>query len=112
MASVTFKNISKRFGNVVAVNNLNLEVADGEFLVLLGPSGCGKTTTMRIVAGLETETEGEIFIGDHSWLASECTQWFCRPQAGSSAKKALLQCLAACACLQRGGWPNAVWAAE
>jgi len=66
MASVTFKNISKRFGNVVAVSNLNLEVADGEFLVLLGPSGCGKTTTMRIVAGLETETEGEIFIRDHS----------------------------------------------
>jgi len=66
MASLTFKNISKHFGNIVAVDNLNLEVTDGELLVLLGPSGCGKTTTMRMVAGLETETKGEIFIGDHS----------------------------------------------
>ena len=64
MANVTFKGITKRFGSVVAVDNLNLEVNDREFLVLLGPSGCGKTTTMRMVAGLETETEGEIFIGD------------------------------------------------
>ena len=64
MANVTFKSITKRFGTLVAVNDLNLEVADREFLVLLGPSGCGKTTTMRMVAGLETETEGEIFIGD------------------------------------------------
>ncbi len=66
MASVIFKNISKRFDSVVAVDNLNLEVQDGEFLVLLGPSGCGKTTTMRIVAGLETESEGDILIGDNS----------------------------------------------
>ena len=64
MANVTFKSITKRFGTLVAVNDLNLDVADREFLVLLGPSGCGKTTTMRMVAGLETETEGEIFIGD------------------------------------------------
>ena len=64
MANVTFKSITKRFGSLVAVDDLNLEVADREFLVLLGPSGCGKTTTMRMVAGLETETEGEISIGD------------------------------------------------
>ena len=56
--------LSKRFGGLVAVDDLNLEVADREFLVLLGPSGCGKTTTMRMVAGLETETEGEIYIGE------------------------------------------------
>ena len=54
MANVTFKSITKRFGSLVAVDDLNLEVADREFLVLLGPSGCGKTTTMRMVAGLET----------------------------------------------------------
>ena len=64
MANVTFKNVTKRFGSLVAVDDLNLEVADREFLVLLGPSGCGKTTTMRMVAGLETETEGEIYIGE------------------------------------------------
>ncbi len=64
MANVSFRNITKRFGTLVAVDDLNLEVADSEFLVLLGPSGCGKTTTMRMVAGLETETEGEISIGD------------------------------------------------
>ncbi len=64
MANVSFKGITKRFGTLVAVDDLNLDVADSEFLVLLGPSGCGKTTTMRMVAGLETETEGEIYIGD------------------------------------------------
>ena len=64
MANVTFRNITKRFGSLVAVDDLSLEVADREFLVLLGPSGCGKTTTMRMVAGLETETEGEIYIGE------------------------------------------------
>ena len=64
MANVTCRNVSKRYGNVVAVDGLDLEVRDKEFLVLLGPSGCGKTTTMRMVAGLETVTEGEIYIGD------------------------------------------------
>ena len=64
MASVSFRGISKHFGSVVAVDDLTLDVADEEFLVLLGPSGCGKTTTMRMVAGLETETRGEIYIGD------------------------------------------------
>ena len=63
MASITLKNLSKRWGNFVAVDDLNLEILDKEFLVLLGPSGCGKTTTMRIIAGLEQETSGEVFIG-------------------------------------------------
>ena len=64
MAHVTCRNVTKRYGNVVAVDGLDLEVRDKEFLVLLGPSGCGKTTTMRMIAGLETVTEGEIYIGD------------------------------------------------
>jgi multiple sugar transport system ATP-binding protein len=72
MADVRLKNVSKRFGEskkndaVMAVKDLDLDVADGEFLVLLGPSGCGKTTTLRMVAGLERATSGEIYIGDRS----------------------------------------------
>jgi len=57
-------NITKRWGDFVGVDNQSLEIADREFLVLLGPSGCGKTTTMRMIAGLENPTNGDIFIGD------------------------------------------------
>jgi multiple sugar transport system ATP-binding protein len=64
MASVTFKNVYKRFGDMIAVNNLDIQVADKEFLVLVGPSGCGKTTALRCLAGLEEISEGEILIGD------------------------------------------------
>jgi multiple sugar transport system ATP-binding protein len=65
MATVTFDHMVKRYaGDVLAVNDLNLEVADGEFLVLVGPSGCGKTTALRCVAGLEEITEGRLLIGD------------------------------------------------
>jgi multiple sugar transport system ATP-binding protein len=64
MANVVLKNISKRFGEVVAVNEVNLEIADREFVVLVGPSGCGKTTTLRMIAGLEEISDGEIMIGD------------------------------------------------
>ncbi|WIJ23837.1 ABC transporter ATP-binding protein [Devosia sp. RR2S18] len=64
MAQIRLKNISKRWNNFVGVDNFNLDIADQEFLVLLGPSGCGKTTTMRMIAGLEDITEGEIWIGD------------------------------------------------
>jgi len=64
MANVVLKNLSKRFGDVVAVNDVNLEIADREFVVLVGPSGCGKTTTLRMVAGLEEISGGEIVIGD------------------------------------------------
>ncbi|MEM3697445.1 MAG: ABC transporter ATP-binding protein [Candidatus Bathyarchaeia archaeon] len=64
MARILLKNLTKRFGNVVAVNNLSLEVKDKEFLVLLGPSGCGKTTVLRCIAGLETQDEGEIYVGE------------------------------------------------
>ncbi len=65
MASVSFRNVYKRYaGDVVAVKNLNIEVQDKEFLVFVGPSGCGKTTSLRMLAGLEEVTEGEIWIGD------------------------------------------------
>jgi multiple sugar transport system ATP-binding protein len=65
MATVTFDHVYKRYSaDVVAVNDLNIEIADGEFLVLVGPSGCGKTTALRCVAGLETISEGKLRIGD------------------------------------------------
>jgi len=64
MASVTYDHVTKRFGDVVAVNDLDIEVADKEFLVLVGPSGCGKTTALRCLAGLEDVTEGHILIAD------------------------------------------------
>jgi multiple sugar transport system ATP-binding protein len=63
-ASVTFAEVTKLFDGVAAVNELSLKVANGEFMVLVGPSGCGKTTALRMVAGLEEITAGEILIGD------------------------------------------------
>ncbi len=64
MAEIRLKNLTKRWGDFVGVDDQSLDIADREFLVLLGPSGCGKTTTMRMIAGLEDPTEGEIWIGD------------------------------------------------
>ena len=64
MAAIKLKNLSKHWGKAVAVAGVTLDIADAEFLVLLGPSGCGKTTTMRMIAGLEVATGGEIWIGD------------------------------------------------
>ncbi len=64
MAGITLKNVTKRWGDFVGVDDFSLEIPDREFLVLLGPSGCGKTTTMRMIAGLETPTDGDIYIGD------------------------------------------------
>jgi len=64
MAKILLENLTKRFGSLEAVKKLNLEVKDGEFVCLLGPSGCGKTTTLRIIAGLEKPTTGNIYIGD------------------------------------------------
>jgi len=64
MSSVTFTGVTKRYGSVTAVEDLTLDIADGEFMVLLGPSGCGKSTALRMIAGLEEVTEGELRIGD------------------------------------------------
>ena len=64
MGSVVVENLSKEFGKVRAVNNINLKVKDGEFLVLLGPSGCGKSTLLRMISGLEFPTYGKIIIGN------------------------------------------------
>src|SRR3989440_12231613 len=64
MATVTYDHVTKRFGDFIAVNDLNLAVRDSEFLVLVGPSGCGKTTALRMLAGLEEQTTGAIRIGE------------------------------------------------
>ncbi|MEM4712916.1 MAG: ABC transporter ATP-binding protein [Candidatus Bathyarchaeia archaeon] len=64
MARVRLEHVTKKFGDVVAVNDLTLEIKDKEFVCLLGPSGCGKTTTLRMIAGVETPTSGEIYFDD------------------------------------------------
>lgn len=64
MPNITLEHITKRFANFTAVEDLNMEIADSDFITLLGPSGCGKTTTLRMIAGLETPTTGRITIGD------------------------------------------------
>lgn len=64
MASVSYRHVYKRFGDITVVTDLNLEIADKEFVVFVGPSGCGKSTNLRMLAGLEEISEGEILIGD------------------------------------------------
>src|SRR5580765_3303974 len=64
MATVSFDHVTKKYGDVTAVHDFNLEIADGEFMVLVGPSGCGKTTNLRMIAGLEEISEGTLRIGD------------------------------------------------
>ena len=65
MAGITFKNVVKTYDNgVTVIPDLNLEIKDKEFVVLVGPSGCGKSTTLRMIAGLETITEGDLYLGD------------------------------------------------
>ena len=71
MSEVRIEHVFKRFGGVTAVNDFNLTVKDGEFVSILGPSGCGKTTTLRMIAGFERATEGEIYIGDNCVSSSE-----------------------------------------
>lgn len=66
MAGVRLVGVTKRFGNTVAVAKTDLDIKDGEFMVLVGPSGCGKSTTLRMIAGLEMPTEGEIYIGERN----------------------------------------------
>jgi ABC-type sugar transport systems, ATPase components len=62
MGTISLKNISKSFGATEVINDLNLEIKDGEFLTLVGPSGCGKSTLLRIIAGLEQQTKGDVLI--------------------------------------------------
>ena len=65
MASLSLRHVYKRYpGGVTAVSDFNLEIKDKEFIILVGPSGCGKSTTLRMVAGLEEISDGEIYIGD------------------------------------------------
>ena len=66
MADVVLEKVEKRFGDVKAVSGIDLTIADREFLILVGPSGCGKTTTLRMIAGLEDVTSGDIRIGGRS----------------------------------------------
>jgi multiple sugar transport system ATP-binding protein len=61
---ISFQNVTRKFGDLSVVDDLSLEIADGEFVVLLGPSGCGKTTTLRMLAGLESVSSGDIYIGN------------------------------------------------
>src|SRR5213595_53900 len=63
MAGVEIRHLSKRFGGLHAVDDVDLQIREGEFLVLLGPSGCGKTTLLRMIAGLEKPTSGDVVIG-------------------------------------------------
>ena len=71
MPTITLTNITKRWKNYFGVDNLSLEIPDNSFITLLGPSGCGKTTILRMIAGLETPTEGRITIGDNVVFDSE-----------------------------------------
>jgi ABC-type sugar transport system ATPase subunit len=66
MASISLKNITKNFGQTSVVEDLNLDINDGEFIVLVGPSGCGKSTTLRMIAGLEEVSSGQIHIGERN----------------------------------------------
>ena len=63
MAQVTLRNIVKKYDDTLAVRGIDLDIADKEFIVLVGPSGCGKSTTLRMIAGLEEITDGDIMIG-------------------------------------------------
>jgi multiple sugar transport system ATP-binding protein len=78
VASIRFESVWKHYGDVTAVQNLNLACAEGEMLALLGPSGCGKSSTVKMAAGIEDVSAGEIFFGDRLW----CRGW--RPPRATS----------------------------
>lgn len=79
MSEVRIEHVFKRFGDVTAVSDFDLTVKDGEFVSLLGPSGCGKTTSLRMIAGFERATEGEIYIGDYC-VSSHIKNTFVPPE--------------------------------
>src|SRR6267142_6823988 len=62
--AIRIRDLTKTFGNLVAIDNVSLDIASGEFFMIVGPSGCGKTTLLRILGGLETATSGEVSIGE------------------------------------------------
>ncbi len=70
MPEVRVVNLTKKFGDIVALDNVNLTVCDKEYFALLGPSGCGKTTLLRLIAGLIEPDKGEIYIGGNVWTMS------------------------------------------
>ena len=80
MAEIKLIHLTKRWGDFVGVDDQTIHINDKEFFVLLGPSGCGKTTTMRMIAGLEDPTDGEIWIGDRiandDLRRTEMLRWF------------------------------------
>ena len=77
MASIALSGIRKSYGNVPVIHGVDIDIEDGEFVVLVGPSGCGKSTLLRMVAGLETITEGDLSIGGRVVNA-------CRPRTATS----------------------------
>ena len=83
MATIRLDHVTKDYSGVVAVDDVSLEIADGEFLVLVGPSGCGKSTLLRMIAGLEEVTDGGIWIGDRDVTdllrANGTSRWSSRP---------------------------------
>lgn len=89
MSYIRLVNVTKQFGDVTAVNNLNLEIGKGECFSMLGPSGCGKTTTLRMVAGFEDLSDGEVWVGDRLLSSPKSitihlrktviSAWFSRP---------------------------------
>src|SRR6266508_764793 len=78
-AAIRVQGLVKRFGSVVAVNRLNLEIERGEFFTLLGPSGCGKTTTLRLIVGLEKPDEGDVYLAERC-LVSVSQRTFVQPE--------------------------------
>ena len=89
---LTIRDLNKSFGDVHVVKDLNLDIAPGEFLVLLGPSGCGKTTALRMVAGLEKADSGVITIGDDDVTRESCrstgtSRWCSSPMPSTRTRR-------------------------